>query len=153
MAIKFDLAGWAKIGLVTGLFWGLIILLLGTAIGGLFGSFGGLSGLVGGSIIGATIGGAVGIFLTIFVAIFAAIKFVVGRFITQYTGWFVTSPYWRIFQVAIIGRITLNIISSLLSGSAIALFGLTMVGDVIFALIDAWIVIFMYKKLGWKIPN
>jgi hypothetical protein len=136
---------WAKLGLLIGIFWGIIFLLFGAAIGGLVG---GLSGLI----VGGTIGGAIGLVALIYIAIISGIKFALGRFIVEMFGWFSTSPYWRIFQVALIGGITWSILSAAFAGESISL-AVNLIAAVIGSLINAWIVMFMYKKLKWRLPQ
>lgn len=137
---------WAKMGIVIGLFWGIIITLLGTAIGGILG---GLSG----GLLGGAIGGIFGFGILIGVTIAGAIKYPLGRFITEHIKWFSNKPYWRIFQVSIIGGVIWEIISSLLGSTGLTWGIIDIVIIIIGSLINSWVILFMYKQLKWKLPN
>jgi hypothetical protein len=146
---KIDWITWAKMGLAVGLLLGLIVFVITTLLGL---TITGIEGILPATLIG----GLAGLAVLIGTSISGAISFVVGRIgllLLEKVGLKIKGIFWKIFGVAFLGSLILAIIVPYLSGLEIIL-GM---GDILFklisALISAWIVIFVFKKLKWKLPR
>ena len=144
---KVNWKSWAKMGFAAGLFWGIIItgisMLLGVALSG-----------TTGLLIGLGIGGLVGIGFLIVSTIFGGIQAIAGRAITNIFKFQSKKDYWRVFQVLFTGSIAFAVLAYLLAGTVTPVgVVVDVVMAVISSLVSSWIVIYMFKRLKWRLPD
>jgi len=157
-----DYIGWAKLGLATGVLASLIILGFGIIAGFTAGLLlGGPAGALAGVIIGGAGGIGFGFLVLIANTIRGGVEYVLGRAITEQIGWFAKSTYWRIYQCALLGRLTLSLLINFLLlpiylvsdtttvMSSFTGFLLIPITTLIYAILTLW----GATLLKWKIPE